>query len=252
MLIDVHVSLGHWPFQPLRPRTPAQLARHLAVEGIDHAYVAPVDAILYPDPHLGNEELLPRLRGYPTLRPVGVVNPALANWRETLDASVEWGARMVKLLPNYHAYPLDAPFVDDLRQYARERGVRVAVQVRVEDERNQYPRMQIPNVDLASLIAFAQRLPEEPLLALGAYFHEAVELVRGTPNVLVDLAAIERLDTLRSFLREVPSDRVLFGSHTPFFYTRAAVMKLRDAELDGETEQAIAADNARRFLGCDE
>jgi len=252
MLIDVHTWLGHWPFQPLHPRTPAQLARHLTAEGIDGACVASLDAILYPDPHLGNEALLPQLQRYPNLLPVGVVNPSLGNWRETLEAGVErWGAKLIKLLPNYHGYPLDAPFVEELRQEALKRGVRLAVQVRVEDERNQYPLMKIPNVDLASLIAFAQRVPEEPVLALGAYFHEAVELVRATPNVLVDLSGVERLDTLRSFLREAPAERMLFGSHTPFFYTRAAVMKLHDAEVDEAVKQRIAAGNARRFLGLE-
>ena len=83
MWIDVHASLGFWPFQVFPDVPPAVLERRLLAEGVREAWVSPVEAILAPDPACWNRRLFARLKGRSCLRPVGVVNPLLADWRET-------------------------------------------------------------------------------------------------------------------------------------------------------------------------
>jgi predicted TIM-barrel fold metal-dependent hydrolase len=41
---------------------------------------------------------------------------------------------------------------------------------------------------------------------------------------------------------------VLFGSHTPFFVTRAASMKVAWCELSGKEREQIASGNARKLF----
>jgi len=60
---------------------------------------------------------------------------------------------------------------------------------------------------------------------------------------------VETLRTVDSLLKEVPQERVLFGSHTPFLQTRAAVMKLRAPYVPEPIQRAIAWENALSFLG---
>ncbi|MFH1567710.1 MAG: hypothetical protein ABIL09_06875, partial [Gemmatimonadota bacterium] len=143
MLIDVNVSLGHWPFQKLRPQTAGELAAHLAAEGIDRALVSPVEAALHPDPHEYNEPLLEQVAGEPRLRPVPVINPALPGWRGRLAAYGDAGVPAVKVHPNYHLYSLDHPEMGALGAALSERGLPLLLQMRLEDERNQYAALQI-------------------------------------------------------------------------------------------------------------
>ena len=93
---------------------------------------------------------------------------------------------------------------------------------------------------LASM-AHAYYIPIAPHCASGPALTAA--------NIHVDLSFVERLDTVAALLAEVPARQVLFGSHTPFLYTRAAVMKLRTAAVGRRELRAIAKS---RFAGSRE
>jgi predicted TIM-barrel fold metal-dependent hydrolase len=47
----------------------------------------------------------------------------------------------------------------------------------------------------------------------------------------------------------VPIDRVLFGSHAPYFPVETAVLKLIESPFGKEQLNAIMQGNARRLLG---
>jgi predicted TIM-barrel fold metal-dependent hydrolase len=46
----------------------------------------------------------------------------------------------------------------------------------------------------------------------------------------------------------VPVDRIVFGSHAPFFPVETAILKLIESPLDAQQLQAILQGNARRLL----
>jgi hypothetical protein len=52
-----------------------------------------------------------------------------------------------------------------------------------------------------------------------------------------------------SIRAQVPYDRLLFGSHAPFFPCEAAVLRLFESPLEREQLLAIMQENARRLLG---
>ena len=248
MIIDANVSFGHWPFQKFPYSTPGELNKDLMKEGISQILVSSLDAVLYPDPELGNEIFLPGLKSYPSLVPVGVINPSLSNWKEALQRCIRWGTKAIKIFPNYHYYSLSSPVVDGLMDELVGRKMPLMVQMRLEDERNQYPLLRVSGVEVKKVIKLASHFPEISILALCPYFKEAIDLVKNSANIYVDISFVEILDTVSALLKEIPATRVLFGSHTPFLYTRSAIMKLKAAEISQEDLEAITCGNARRLM----
>ena len=250
MLIDVNCWLGFWPFQMFPQLSAARLARHLSARGVSKAFVSPIESVLCPDPHVPSRQLLGKLKAQPNLIPVPVLDPSLTSWQECLNEYIEAGhGQALKIIPNYHRYELDAPCVESLAKVlsGRPRSV-LMIQMRVEDERHQYPLMKVPGVSVAAVIAFARRHADVRILCLCSYLKEAEQMVGQAKNIWVDTALIEYANTLKHALNLIPGNRMLFGSHTPFLYTRASIMKLECAEIPGKDLTAIASGNARQLL----
>lgn len=245
MIIDVNASLGYWPFQKFGVRTASQLDRHFAELGVGQAWVSSVEAILSPDIDACNEELVGRLRPYPRLKMVPTINPVLANWAKSLDKWAQRGVHAIKVYPNYHQYDLTSATMCEVARQAASRRMVLLVQMRVEDERGMYAPMRISGVSVDDVVNLAKSVPEAAIIALCAYYREAVQLVAMAPKVMVDLSFIEACDTVKTLLRDVPAGRVVFGSHTPFLCTRAELMKLEAANVSRQELRLIREANAR-------
>jgi hypothetical protein len=249
MLIDTNVCLGNWPFQRFDVRTPRRLAAHLKKHGIGEAWVSSIDSVLHPDPDVHDELLWTRLRPLRGLRFVKTVNPTLAGWQERFDPWIRRRrVRIVKIFPNYHQYSLNDGCAKELAGRLSCGGVALLVQMRLEDERGHYPLMKVPGVPCRQVVNLAGRFPGLPVAALCAYRTELPELAAGTRNLHVDLSFVESLDTVKTALQSMPARRLLFGSHTPFLYTRSAVMKLEQAGIGKYERQLIGTGNARSCL----
>ncbi|MBN1676080.1 MAG: amidohydrolase family protein [Kiritimatiellae bacterium] len=250
MLTDINVSLGFWPFQRFALDSAAKLSRHLKAEGISRALVSSVEAVLYPDPDVYNRLLLRRTKPYRNLLPVPVINPLHPDWRNRLRSyAATRAANAVKIFANYHSYSLRSRPVRDLAEELAGRKAPLVIQMRLEDERNQYPRMKVPGVKAADVAKLASRYPAQSFVCVCCYWNEAISLVREADNVYVDISFTERLNTVEALLRDVPAQRLLFGSHTPFLYARAAVMKMTAARIAKRDREAIASKNAARLFG---
>jgi predicted TIM-barrel fold metal-dependent hydrolase len=57
------------------------------------------------------------------------------------------------------------------------------------------------------------------------------------------IGSIEGLPSAR-----VPVDRIVFGSHAPYFPVETAILKLIESPLDAQQLRAILQGNARRLL----
>ncbi len=250
-MIDTDLLLGHYPFRPL-PAPSYDLQRikdYLHARGIRRACVASLHAVFYADPQQGNSEHLPQVVGDDFFLPVGTINPALHNWRATLARCVEeYGCRIVRLLPNYHMYNLAAPFVDDFLAEAQRRQVTVAIVKRLEDERMHHLLMKVPGVDNGEITALAQRYPY-PLIVLSAYLPEIKELASASNQLYFDLAFAETMNTMQRLTEAVPSERLLFSTHTPFFYPEAAIGKVAHWITSEENRQRVCEGNLMNLLG---
>ncbi len=248
-LIDANCWLGNWPFQTFAHNSAAGLSQHLANEEINTALVSATETILHPDPDMFNDLLINQVEDYPLLKPVPVVNPTLANWKTSMAiyASTD-NVHTIRILPNYHNYSLTLPAVRELMMILAELSMPLMIQMRMEDERSQYPLMQVAGVSCDEVIELAERFPDVSIICLGAYFNEAIGLLLNSWNVYVDISFIDRMNTLTSLLERTTHDRIVFGSHTPFLYTRSAVLKADTDAILPDAARAITSENISLLL----
>jgi len=242
MIVDTNTWVGHWPFQRLARSTPSELAEHLANEGIDRAWTAAADAILYQDPQLGNAEWLPKVAKLEQLVPVAIIDPSLRNWRDSLKQCVEqWGARVVKLVPSYHRLDLESSAVNQCLEEVSSKGLAVSIQYRMEDERRHHLLMKVPAPPPDAIVALAKRHPQTKFHVACAYRPEASRMLEAE-NLIFEISSLEGMDTLAAIAERIPAERLCFGSHTPFYLARSAVLKVQSSKLPQETLDQITAD----------
>lgn len=246
---DANTWTGRWPFSFAETYTPRTLSAHLTRQGIRRALVSPLDAVLAPAPQPANRTLLAGTRGIRALIPVPVINPALAGWAEDLaEAAADPRVRAVRLLPNYHNYPLDHPAVDALIAALAKRSLRLIVQMQLIDHRHEYHALTIKPVPVDDLVALLKRHRNHPVLASGLMRPDLLKLAPRYANLLADLSFAEWHDTMEHLLARVSFRQLAFASHTPLLITAAARAKLDSSTLRKPQRIAIAATNLQRFL----
>jgi len=108
--------------------------------------------------------------------------------------------------------------------------------------------MRVPDLPWKEVADVARAFRKTPVVALNAYREEAVSLVKSGPNLFADISFVDGFEALPGLMRRVPAGRVLFGSHTPFLYTRSAILKLERASLSRADRERIASGNLRALL----
>ncbi len=240
-IFDVNLWLGRWPFRPSPYEDLPALKAHLREHGIDGGLVRAAEAAFTDDPAEENRRLFARLAGEEAFLPVPVAHPVFAEtWRD-----LPTGVRAAALYPHFQDFALDAPETLAMARTLLDQGVRILVVVREEDERIQHKHCHVPSVTPEELDAFAAALAPAPVIALGIMIGEALRLT--APNVVVDISFTETPPTLPPLIAALGTDRLLFGSHTPFHCTGAAVAKC--AALAPDDHARITRDNATRLFG---
>src|SRR5262249_1095883 len=136
-------------------------------------------------------------------------------------------------------------------QLAAKRRMIVTLALIMEDERMMHPLLRVPTVDTDALAALLAQTPGVRLVllnALGKLRGEALEAILRAGDVFVEISMLEGAGGLARLLEKVPVERVLFGSHAPFFYAEAALLKLQESPLDERQLRAVCEANARRLL----
>jgi len=248
-VIDVSAYTGNWHFRPLPGSTPQDLLARLNAHGIEQAFVSPIEGIFYDEPQLANEMLCEKLRDFPSLMPVAVLNPDLPNWQRNLDICCEkYRVRAIKLYPNYHRYNLNSEKARSLLKAADERNMPVIVQLRVQDVRAQNPLCIVPDVDVRSVIEAAHDIPYTRFVIGAIKWAEAISMAKEItelPNVWMEISHVEYTDCLRRLIKIYGTRQLLFATHAPFFVIKSAILKLQEADLSGDEYNAITRDNAR-------
>ena len=254
MIIDVNVSLSRWPFRRLPCDELPRLIEKLRECGVTEAWAGSFDGVFHKDIAGVNARLLDDCRrsGPVLLRPFGSVNPALADWREDLRRCHEdYKMPGIRLHPAYHGYRLDDPVFAELLTQARQRGLIVQLVVRIEDPRMQHPLMRVPDVDTKPLPGLLAARPGLRVVLLGALQSvrgEAVTQLIRAGEVYFEISTLEGVGGISNLLSRVPGDRILFGSHCPYFILESAVFKLQESDLPAARVDAITHQNARRLL----
>ena len=254
MIIDTNVSLSRWPFRRLLGDEPAELVSMLKKNNITQAWAGSFDGIFHRDLAGVNARLTTDCRTYGQgmLLPFGSVNPKFPDWQEDLRRCQE-EHRMpgVRLHPNYHGYGLGDPSFAELLKLAAARKLIVQLVVCMEDQRTQHPLMSVPPVDIAPLADLIKAEPNARLVLLNCYPQmglEPLETLSAAGNVWFDLSMVEGVGGVARLVQEVKLERVLFGSHFPFFYYKSALLKMQESGLTDAQKKAVFEENARRLL----
>jgi predicted TIM-barrel fold metal-dependent hydrolase len=245
-MIDVNAYAGNWVFRPLPSSSPKELSEQFKNEGIRYALISSIEGIFYDDPQLANENLFNSINSLPLLIPVAVLNPKLPNWEKSLNVCCErCNIKAVKLYPNYHHYNLED--VESLLKCAGERNIAVIIQIRVQDVRAQNAWCVVPDVEVAGIIKAAVSSEETRFVLGGIKWHEAQGManqINELSNVWLDISNVEYVDVLRRLIRIYGTEKLLFGTHAPFFVIRSAILKVREAELSNREFMLITETNA--------
>ena len=100
---------------------------------------------------------------------------------------------------------------------------------------------------------YAKRHPGVPvvMLHMGGYDfgYNCIEVAKKFPNVYVETSDVYELPIMHIALREIPHDRILFGSQYPDKITRCSIEFLDMFDLSQEDREMFYWKNAARLLG---
>lgn len=249
MIVDVNVSLSRWPFRRVRGDETPELVEMLRRRGVDQAWAGSYDALLHKDIAAVNERLAAecRERGGGVLVPFGTVHPKFPDWEEDLRRCAEVH-RMpgIRLYPNYHGYELGDPAFERLLRAAAGRNLVVQLALKMEDERTMHPLVRVAPVDASGLADLSGKIPGLKLILLNGS-KELIPKLAST-GASFDISMLEGLEGVARLGEKIGFERVLLGSHAPFYQGVAAHLKVKEAGLDPECERLVLGLNARRLL----
>jgi hypothetical protein len=274
-ITDVNITLGQWPTRRVPCDDANKLIETLRTHNVTEAWAAHYDGLFQTDLTDVNNRLAklcqtgatagspssasatpskhqPNDKSQPQLVPFGSINPLAPNWESELGrcATVH---RMpgVRLHPNYHNYKLDHPNFAAFLKAAADHKLIVQLTVLMEDARMMHPLMRVPPVDIAPLEKLVSQTPGLRLVLLNALTSvsrtDKLYRLTNAGEVYVEIAVLETLAALEALVKDIPVERILFGSHAPSFYFEAAHLKLQEASLPVGHLAAIAQENARRL-----
>lgn len=255
-LIDTNVYLSDWVVRRGWADSPARLVEKFRRHGVTSAWTASFEGVLHTDLADANARLAETCQraGAGILRPFGTINPAFPDWEDDLRRCHEVH-RMpgVRLFPNYHGYKLDDPRFVRLLELAAQRKLLVQIPLLLEDERSHNPVLTVPSVEVAPLADLLPKIPGARVMLLNC----GARILMGNAALLkrlnaagawFDLATLEGAGGLENLFARAPDARVAFGSHSPYFYFEAALLKLQESALTPAQLTAVRHGHATAAL----
>ena len=134
--------------------------------------------------------------------------------------------------------------------FERQDAQAVALLRRVlHDDSSDLGRLQ--DVDVKPVLDVLPDFPQVPIVLLNGLSNASAEVhsqLASAGNVFFDVATLEGLAGLERQVRMIPAERILYGSHAPFFTPEAAKLKLQEFELPVPIIEQIERGNAAKLL----
>lgn len=261
-IIDTNVNLFNWPFRALKYRDTKALVAKLKKHRVAEAWAGSFEALFAKDMNGVNERLAAECRkqapGF--LIPFGSVNLAWPDWEEDVRRCHEIHRLPgIRIYPGYQPFGLDDPGMERLLRMVEERGLILQVVFAMEDPRVHHPIIHVRPVTFAPLLKAVEAAPNAKVQLLhfdGAIKGEALSQFMAHPNTFLEISRLEGNGAIGRMIGAVqglplaraPVDRIVFGSHAPYFPVETAILKLIESPLDAQQLQAIMQGNARRLL----
>ncbi|MGC1244448.1 MAG: hypothetical protein WA874_22865 [Chryseosolibacter sp.] len=262
-IIDTNVNLFDWPFRNLKYGKTKALVAKLKKHRISQAWAGSFEALFHKDINGVNARLAEECRsnGEGMLLPFGTVNLAWPDWKEDLRRCHEVH-RMpgIRIYPVYQTFNLEHPDFAQLVSEVTARGMALQIVGDMEDDRHHHPIVEIRDLKLTPLLETLKQVPDAKV-QLVYWNHRAPRNILDTlikeTGVVLDTSRIEGAGEVGRLIEgktwtgtssPIPAERILFGSHAPYFPVEANVIKLFESPLALSQMQAIMNGNARKFL----
>ncbi len=261
-IIDTNVNLFSWPFRALKYRDTRALVAKLKKHRIIEAWAGSFEALLSKDMNGVNERLATECleHGPGFLIPFGSVNLAWPDWPEDVRRCHEIHKMPgLRIYPGYQPFDLDHPGMESLVKMTSDRGLILQVVFGMEDPRVHHPIISVGPVTFGPLLKALNQTPlakVELLHFAGSSQGQELAPFMTKPNTVMDISRLEGNGAVGRMIGSVqglpsshlPVDRIVFGSHAPYFPVETALLKLMESPLDGPQLHAIMRGNARRLL----
>ncbi len=261
-IIDTNVNLFSWPFRALKYRDTKALVAKLKKHRIIEAWAGSFEALFSKDMNGVNARLAAECRehGPGFLIPFGSVNLAWPDWQEDVRRCHEVHKMPgLRIYPGYQPFDLDHPGMESLVKMTSERGLVLQVVFGMEDPRVHHPIINVGPVTFGPLLKTVNgtlNAKVELLHFSGSSQGEDLSQFMAKPNTVMDISRLEGNGAVGRMIgsitglpsARVPVDRIVFGSHAPYFPLETAILKLIESPLDVQQLQAIMQGNARRLL----
>jgi predicted TIM-barrel fold metal-dependent hydrolase len=261
-IIDTNVNLFDWPFRRLKYRNTKALVAKLKKHRVIEAWAGSFDALFSKDISGTNARLAAECReqapGF--LIPVGTVNLAWPDWEEDLRRCHEvHKIPGVRLYPGYQPFDLDHPDMERFLKICAERGMVVQVVFGMEDPRVHHPIINVRPVTFRPLVKAIKAVPGVKVQLVhfpGSPQGEDFAEFLNEPNTFLEISRLEGNGAIGRMIGTIsglpsahaPVERILFGSHAPYFPLETALLKLVESPLDAQQLHAIMQGNAERLL----
>jgi predicted TIM-barrel fold metal-dependent hydrolase len=261
-IIDTNVNLFSWPFRALKYRDTKALVAKLKKHRVIEAWVGSFEALLSKDMGGVNARLAAECRehGPGFLIPFGSVSLAWPDWQEDVRRCHEVHKMPgLRIYPGYQPFDLDHPGMGSLVKMTSERGLILQVVFGMEDPRVHHPIINVGPVTFAPLLKAVKGAPNAKVELLhfsGSSQGEDLSQFMAQTNTVLDISRLEGNGAVGRMIgsaqglpsARVPVDRIVFGSHAPYFPVETAILKLIESPLDAQQLQAIMQSNARRLM----
>ncbi|MBE6364783.1 MAG: hypothetical protein E7053_03400 [Lentisphaerae bacterium] len=238
-IFDVNISCGRWPFRRLPDSELPELVKVLKKFGITGGIVRSLEAPFSMNINEENDILLERCAGMENFIPALAVRPEFGLWRK-------FSGKVAALYPSYHQYKLTSPEALEMISGLLDKNVVPLIVLREEDERGQHPLCKVAAVPAKEINELAEMFPDKPFIAVNLYAYEYAQLT--AKNIYADIAFAETFPAIAEPVALLGSQNLVFGSHSPFFCTGAAVSKLSYDKLSENDVANIAYKNMERVL----
>ena len=255
MIIDINATLGHYPFRQLAATTGAEMLALMDRWTIDRALISSLHSVFYRDAHRGNLELFEALQAAAD-RFIGVatIDPKYAGWQQDLESSLQHKQiKAVTLVPAHHGYQLSDPIAAEAIKQIVKHDVPLLLTQRFEDRRQRHHWDIAEDLELSSVLELGRQHPDLRLILSNWIGLDGARLKAAgwKGRILMDFARLHVLlhGDVGKLIDVLGLECMAFGSHMPFDYTAAALVKLSNLDSFSQAEQdQIAWRNAATFL----
>ena len=260
MLIDINAYVGHWPFKHLQYNTCDALLERMNKFGVDISAVSNLNGVFYKNTQSANEELYDEIKSKRCFRDrliaFAVINPIYAGWKQDMDDCVtKMGMKGIRLYPKYHDYELTDPSCIEAVKSARDRGLPVALSLRMVDYR-QRSWMDIENEwELKDIVPIVKEVPDAKYIILnianGTRLSDDEEELFKDADIVFDTSG-RAISKPGELLKRFGKNRFAFGTHSPILDYLTGLLRiesLREDEADEDIKELLRYGNAVRILG---